>query len=210
MSKRKLNVKKSVLTATVVALMGAAVVGGAAYSKYISNINGNGRLPVAKWSFLVNGKDAVKGESLGTINLGEKTYTAQTIAEGKIAPGTQGSFDVVIDATGTEVGLDYKVVAKNVQNMPANMYFVVDGTEYKSLDEVAAAISGHFDANAASKEVTKTINWKWDYETTTSKDGARTTLADNDTQDTKDGQAAKDFTFTLDITATQAKPVESK
>ena len=45
--------------------------------------------------------------------------------------------------------------------------------------------------------------------TTTSADGARKTLADNDAQDTKDGQAAKQMAITYTTTATQVTPVAS-
>lgn len=200
------NLKRNIIGGVTLAVLGISIIGGAVYSKYITKISGSGTLPVAKWSFLVNGKDGSNGETLGALDLGEKTYTAETLTSGKIAPGTEGSFDVVIDATGTDTGVDYVVAVKDVTNMPKNMYFVVDGKEYATLDEVATAISGHIDANATSKKITKTVAWKWDYETTTSKDGQRTTLADNDAQDTTDGKSANDFTFTIDVTGTQTAP----
>ena len=81
-------------------------------------VKGKGVIEVAKWAFLVNGETA----SITNINLG-KTYTAETLAQNTIAPGTRGSFDIVIDASGSEVGIDYDVKFLNQTNKPANLKF---------------------------------------------------------------------------------------
>lgn len=192
-----------VLFLIIVMLLIVSLIWGFAYSRYLSQISGDGALPVAKWKIVVNDKDLSKIDSLGEIDLGEKTYTAETISSKKIAPGTEGAFSITLDATETEVGFDYKFEVNNVKNKPANMYFVVDGTEYATLDDVATAISGHIDANTENKKISKTIEWKWDYITETSKDGLRTTIDDNNNQDTLDGKNANKFNFNLKVTVTE-------
>ena len=75
-------------------LMGIAVVGlaattilGITYSKYTNAVSGNGETEVAKWNFKVNSET----EEFATIKLAD-TYDASTLTNGKIAPGTKGSF----------------------------------------------------------------------------------------------------------------------
>lgn len=82
-------------------LLGVAVVGFAAttflgitYSKYTNVVSGDGETQVAKWSFKVNSAT----EEFATIKLAE-TYDKETLTNGKIAPGTKGSFDIIVDAT---------------------------------------------------------------------------------------------------------------
>ena len=99
-----------------------ALLSGGSYSKYLTQVNGKGVIEVAKWAFLVNGETA----SVTNINLA-KTYKAETLAENTIAPGTNGAFDIKIDATGSEVGIDYKVVFQNEENKPQNLQFTYDG-----------------------------------------------------------------------------------
>ena len=89
------------------------------------------------------------------------------------------------------------------------MYFKVGNTICKNLNEVGQAISGHISPDDEEKTIVKEVEWIWDYQTTTSKDGERTTLEENDIQDTLDGEAANDITFNLVVTAVQSTPVES-
>ena len=190
---KKENLKKAIKKSSIVLLLGTLVFGGGVFAKYVASNNGNGSMQVAKWNV-----------EFGEIELSNTNYTAATLAEGKIAPGTSGSFNVSMDATGTQTAIDYTVTFNNVTNVPKNMYFVVDNTEYATLAEVGQALSGHFNANDSSKSLNKTVQWKWDYETTTSKDGLRTTLVANDAQDTIDGEAALTMSFNVVVTATQS------
>lgn len=189
--------KKIVLIASILGVLAISMVGGA-FAKYISSVDGSGSLQVAKWDI-----------TQSVTSLSNQTYTAATLSSNKIAPGTEGSFVINFDAGDTETGVDYVITFSDITNVPANMYFKVDGNEYATLAQVATAISGHFDANAATKSFSKTIEWKWDYETTTSKDGLRTTLAANDAQDTTDGEAANTMSFNVNVTATQSPLVEN-
>ena len=189
--------KRKILSVTLVVIL-LFILGGIVLAKYIVTKNANKEFDVAKWDV-----------SIGEIVFSNTEYTAETLAEDKIAPGTNGSFNVVVDATGTQTGVDYNAVFTNVSNVPANMYFKVDNTICKNLNEVGQAISGHISPDDEEKTIVKEVEWIWDYQTTTSKDGERTTLEENDIQDTLDGEAANDITFNLVVTAVQSTPVES-
>ena len=194
--------KKKIFILVTIAILLFSILSGLVYAKMISDISGTAGIEIAKWSFLVNEKDS----SLGEINLGKSKYSASTISDKKIAPGTSGSFDIVINATGTEVAIDYSIDVTNVENKPKNLYFVVDGTKFSTLEEMCETLKGRINANDTNKVITKTINWSWDYETEISVDGTRKTIEANDLVDIEDCKSAQRFTFTLTITGVQVKP----
>lgn len=195
MNKKQLKNKALIISSALI--ITASTIGGIAYAKYITKITGKGILSVAKWAFNVE----LNKDSEDNIDLGSQTYDAKKIANGKIAPGTSGSFDVNINAKGTETGVDYTANFSDIVSKPQNLYFMVGNTKCNTFDELQAALSGHFDADDTDKEITKNIQWKWDYETT----GNGKTKEQNDLQDTTDGESANDFSFKLDIIGTQSQ-----
>ena len=189
---KKEKTKKIIMGVSTLALLGTTILGGGALAKYISKISGVGSIDVAKWNV-----------NMDEIELSNTHYTAQTLSENVIAPGTEGSFDVVIDAGGTETGVDYTVDISNIENKPTNLYFEVDGAKCTSIDGVIEALSGHIDANEENKKVEKTVNWKWDYETGSSSSEIET----NDEMDTDEGKLANSMEFDVTVKAVQSRPV---
>ena len=194
--KEKLRNNK-ILNIGIVAILIFSVITIMAYAKYLTTINGTGSLDVAKWSFKVNDKN----DSLGTIDMGRNTYTASTLTANKIAPGTSGSFDLKIDASNTEIGVDYTIKLDNIQNKPTNLYFTVDGTKLTTVSQLQQGWQGTIDANAQSKVKTVTVNWAWDYTT-----GTGATLTANDNIDTAEGKTANSLSFDIAVTGTQVEP----
>lgn len=167
------------------------------YSKYISKNPATVSASVAKWDFSSDFKYG--GSSTTNLNLGS-TVNSDTLVSGKIAPGTSGEFDVVIDAGDSETDINYTVAVTDETAKPTNLYFKVQGvdTKYSTLAEALTAAnlnSGRINYDDATKSITKTIEWHWDYETT-----------DGDTTDTQDGINAAAYTFSITITGTQVNP----
>ena len=116
--------KRALRICLVVALVLLIFLVGYTFAKYYSEIKGGGNGTIAKWSFVANNsKDTIQ-----TISLVD-TAKNVSLVEGKIAPGTKGSFDIVIDATGSEVGVDYEVNVAEETNLPTNLLYkvTVDG-----------------------------------------------------------------------------------
>ena len=191
------NKKKAIIISAILLLI--ILVSGLVYAKYISMVKGTGSLQIAKWSFLVNNER----EDFGELDLGEQKYNVKTISDGLIAPGTKGSFEVNINAEGTETGIDYTVKIDNIMNKPENLYFKVGNVECNTINELETALSGHFDADDTEKNITKTVEWIWDYNTVNN----GKTEEENDRQDTIDGENANNFTFNILVTGTQVQPV---
>ena len=192
------EIKRKALIISSALIISATSLVGVAYAKYITKVSGKENVSIAKWSFQVNGENEGRWEA----NLGITEYDASKISNGKIAPGTSGTFDITIDARGTETGVDYVVRAPEWHFKPANLYFKIGDTRYDSLSEVANALSGSFAANDTNKLVTKQVQWIWDYQTT---DNGRS-VEENDQVDTWDGQYANDFNFVIEVIGTQTNP----
>jgi hypothetical protein len=184
----KMTKRKKTIVAAF-AILGIAVVGLAAgvYAKYISTITrGAGEATVAKWAF-----ETDNANSTITCKLA-KTYNANTLTAGKIAPGTSGKCPISISNANSEVGVTYEIKPKAITDAPKNLKFYKDEAHQNAFSE-SATISGTLAPKAAANTIY--VYWYWPYETT-----------DGDTDDTTDGKAAKTMTVTFDITGTQVRP----
>lgn len=169
-------------------------VGGYTYAKYTTSVKGGGQLDIAKWSFIVN----ESSQRIETIKLTD-TVDATLLANGKVAPGTKGEFTIDVDATGTEVGVNYEVKFANETNKPTNLVFTYNGEKFTTLANLAEKLKGSILANDAQKAKSFTIKWQWDYETGT----GETEIAKNDAIDTQEGIGNLDYTFDVIVTGTQ-------
>ena len=153
-----------VIILLLVVLVTASCLGMYAWARYQTITNGSAQGQVAKWSFKVNGEET----KFSTINLAE-TLNFQNVAEGRIAPGTNGAFDLVIDASGTEVSLDYFITI-DASERPTNMKFYKDSAKQQPLtinSDEKLVFDGEILLENINTPVTKTIYWDWPYETTT-------------------------------------------
>lgn len=194
----KEKVKKGATIAIVlVSVATIGILGGSTYSKYFQRIDGEGSATIARWSFKANEQT----QKIANIKL-TNTYNENKLLKNTIAPGTSGSFDIVLDATGADVAIDYAVTFDNLQNKPQNLKFTYNGTTANSLEGLENVLKGRIGLND-SRTKTLTINWDWQYETGNSADA----IALNDERDTQD--AGKTFTFDVKITGTQVNPKEN-
>lgn len=166
--------------AVVMTLVTTSLTGGT-MAKYATEVTGSATATVAAWSFKANGEDT----TMTRIDLGSTanraSYDKDTIKEGVIAPGTEGSFEIVVDGTGSEVGIDYILVISDSSSLPSNLKFTVGNDEYTLGSEMKGEIP-----YSASMNKTVSVKWKWPIDTPQDKN-------DND---------YKGSTFTLNITVT--------
>lgn len=191
--------KKIILAIAVLLCILLAFIGGQAYAKYITEIKGNGIAEVATWSFKVNDQK----EHIQEIKLAS-TYNNETLVNNKIAPGTSGNFNIIVDATGSEVGIKYNIVFSDEANKPTNLKFIYEDQEYDSIQDLENNLSGVINANEENKTKTLNIGWKWDYETGQEEEE----IAANDLIDTKDAEKLQNYTFKVSVTGTQVEPQE--
>ncbi|MCF0125335.1 MAG: hypothetical protein HUJ68_06200 [Clostridia bacterium] len=194
--------KKIVAGVAIVVIALLAIIGGQAYARYVTEVKGTGVAKIASWNFKVNGNE----EQMQEIEL-LSTYNNETLVDNKIAPGTTGKFNIIVDATGSEVGANYIVQIKSNSKKPQNLKFVYDGKKYdidneKEAQELADSISGIITANDENKQRTITIGWVWEYQTGNTEDEK----LQNDLIDTKDSKEIQDYTFTVSVIGNQVQP----
>ena len=189
--KRSSMMVRLVAVLAVVMMFTMCFVGGT-FAKYTSSATGTDSATVAKWSFKVGETDIAASneftfdlfktikDSNGTDNETDISPDDGTI----IAPGTQGSFNLVLTNASqvtAQYAIDYTVT--NTGNIPVQ--FSVDGgTNWTNdLADVAASDATKLAANSGTTTIT--VQWKWVF------DG-------NDTTDTNLGKVG---TATLEVSA---------
>lgn len=194
------NKKKILIILAIISAIVVSFIGGQSFAKYISEVKGHGVAEVASWSFKVNGQE----EQTQTIQL-TSTYDSKTLVNNKIAPGTKGSFNIIIDANGSDVGINYTVKIANEKNKPNNLKFIYEDVEYNTITELEKVLSGTINADDKNKERTLTIDWMWKYETGSN----ATQIAENDAIDTNDGKTITDYTFDVIVSGVQVMPQDA-
>lgn len=192
---RKRKNKKILLRITMILIILMSFIGVNTLAKYISKVNGTGLAEVAKWSFKVNGETS----TISQIKLID-TVDSKNIVKGKIAPGTNGAFDLNIDATGTEVDTNYQVKFQNETSKPQNLKFVYDGNTYTTLTELSNSLKGVIKNDEEDKQKNIHIDWKWDFESDSSDSNV---VEQYNIADTNDAQSISNYSFDIVIIGTQ-------
>ena len=189
--------KKIVLLLVAIVAIIFSFIGGQSYAKYMSKVTGQGTADIASWSFKVNENE----EKMQTISLKSRQNNS-TLLNNKIAPGTEGEFQIKLDATGTDVGINYAIKFENETRKPTNLKFTYDGKKYNSLSDLQKDLIGIINADEQEKNKTLTIGWNWKYET----GSTQQEISANDLIDTKEAKEINSYTFDIVISGTQVTP----
>lgn len=116
-----------------------------------------------------------------------KTTNKDTLVYEKIAPGTNGSFNILLDSNRN---LNYKVLFFSLNEKPKNLNFIALKNERfiataDTLEELSNSLSGFIGKN---QKIKITINWYWNYENNSK---------DSDIQDTKDAENIRRYQFNI-------------
>lgn len=188
---------KIVLLIIAIVVILVSFIGGQAYAKYMSRVTGNGVAEIACWNFKVNENE----EKMQTISL-DSTINNITLANGKVAPGTSGEFQIKIDATGSDVEILYTVNFANETKKPTNLKFIYKDKRYNSLSELRNEILGTIYAIGDNRQKIITIGWDWPYETGTTDEEKEK----NNIIDTKEAKEISNYTFDIIVEGKQYMP----
>lgn len=187
---------KNLLLALILGITILASAVGGTYAKYTEKIAKSASTSVAKWAFVDD--NTTQGSYKFAVS---ETYDATTLVNGKIAPGTKGTFEIKLVNTNTETAVEFEILFANMANKPSNfhLYRTTDGSTKGA--EVTLDGNGKLTGRLAAKDatgLTAKFIWEWAYETADT--------AVNDPLDTADGKAANDLTMDVTITGTQIAP----
>ena len=166
-------------------------VGLFAWSKYTATQNGHASVDIAKWNFDLKLRQGKQGATAtaGPIDLATTSYTH--VADGKIAPGTSGEFEIIVNTQGTEVSLTYDTTV-SIANCPRNIVFYKKGPGESEFTQISAGGENTYNRvlnfgkyvskeDAANGNFVETIKWDWPYTGTV--DNSATKYDEWDTQD---------------------------
>lgn len=78
------------------------------YAKYVTSTKGDTKINVARWDIIVN-EEHIKDENPLSTSITPNYIANPNVAEGVIAPGSVGYFDMEIDGTSTDVSFDFDI-----------------------------------------------------------------------------------------------------
>lgn len=151
------NKKRILGVLVVVALIAMVFLAGYTFARYYKAINvGRASTNIARWSFNSQNEN-----------------TSINLSEGKIAPGSNGQFEIEVDATGSEVLVDYEIKVDNENNIPTNMTFYAETKDEKnntvktetksSFTEVAKELTGRIGVEDGNQKRTIVVHWDWPF-----------------------------------------------
>lgn len=152
-------------------LLSTCVISGT-FAKFTAKKTGTASATVAKWEFDFKG-DGEDGTETNTFNFNlGNTITATTgedeagsadndVATGVIAPGTQGSFKIILE-NKSEVTANYKTtfVDDGLNNAQLTFTYTVQSGTSEAQSVSAQDLANGYNI-AIGEEVTITVNWVW-------------------------------------------------
>lgn len=170
------NKKRVIGVLICILLISSMFIAGYSFARYYKSIKIDTiQTSIARWNF--NSKN-----TLANINLSNE----------KIAPGSSGQFEIEVDATDSEVAVEYEIKVENETNIPRNMKFYVETkdengnvakTEEKnSFAEIAKEnLKGIIPVETNNQRRTVVVHWNWPFneEDQTSIDSEDATLKEN-------------------------------
>lgn len=190
--------KKIVGLIVLIVLISLIFISGYTFARYYKSINaGGGTATIARWSFESSNTEA-------SINLSDE----------KIAPGSNGEFEIEVDATDSEVAVDYEILVTDEKNIPTNMKFYAEtkdenGTVIATTDKVSSFtelatnnLKGNIPVEANNQKRTIVVYWDWEFNEndTTTIDGDDATLTYDE-----NGNSSLECGFNIEIIGRQAK-----
>lgn len=116
------------------------------------------------------------------LNLTE-TVDNKTLVYEKIAPGTSGGFEIVLNANQE---MNYQIAFESENEKPTNLQFytLTDNKRYMTLEELGENLAGTI---LAHEEKTIPVYWEWKYETS----------QEQDKQDTVEAKKMREYYFLI-------------
>lgn len=188
------------LTGTVMFVSVLAVIlVSSTYAKYTSSASGSDTATVAKWSIKLNNQDITQVERVNfglfdTIYDTDGQTVEEDVAEGKIAPGTSGKFNLELE-NNSEVTAEYTInfTLTGAEGLPLE-FKIGNGSWTSNLTDIPATELAMDDDTTSADEgkATVPVEWKWAYERT-----------DKDAEDTGFGIDASDVEVTAELVVSQ-------
>lgn len=149
----ELGNKKYLVLALLLLFVGAGFM---TYALFKSAATGTATANVASWSVKVNTDDIVTMDSFN-FNAADIVWNEnQYVASGKIAPGSTGTISFDIDATGSEVSVDYTVTVGTIK--VGNSTLDNDKISVSPIESTGTILYST-ETNAMKRRITLNVTW---------------------------------------------------
>lgn len=168
----KKNYSKYFIVIGIIVLLLISYIAYFTYAKYITSISSDASVSIARWNITLNNQDISSGTSLSNA-ITPVFPGGDNIAPGVIAPTAEGYFDIVLDASNTDVSLRYSITTSENENSAVSDLiisgFSVDGGERQApiLDENSngVKIENNILYNSVDKDISIRVYLKWNDDT---------------------------------------------
>lgn len=133
------------------------------YGKYLTQVEDETEIKIARWRILVNGDD-VRNNSIANSTITPTFVNNSNINDNVIAPSAEGYFDIEIDGTQADVSFKYEIIAK-VNSESAVQDLIITGYQInggeiitENLDNISDIVSN----KDTTKNIKVRIHIKWD------------------------------------------------
>ncbi len=154
------------------------------YAKYSTSNNATSNMSIARWRILVNNFDVRNDLSAETVI--QPVFSGNNnISDGYIAPTANGYFDIIIDATETDVTFDYQIsLNQNASNQVVDLvitgYSLDNGEVINYNNSNITGTINKTDANK-TKQVRVFVTWNDGEGSTMNNEADTNTTGDNAT-----------------------------
>ena len=149
-----------ILTLIIILTLILAFLFQTSYAKYKKQINGHVIGDIADWNIKINNED-IRGKTNLT-NAIEPTFLGDDYTKaGVIAPGTEGYFDLNIDATNADVNFTFNITASTSESSSVQD-IIIDGYQIGSgarQSYTSTGITGNIVHNTAENPIRVFIRW---------------------------------------------------
>ena len=133
------------------------------YGKYLTDIDEQTEIKIARWKILVNGEDVRNSSTT------EKTITPifkdnKNIEDNVIAPGAEGYFDLIIDGSNADVSFKYNITTSINENSSVKD-LIITGYSINNSEKIIsndAILEDNVLLNSENKIINIRVFIKWD------------------------------------------------
>ena len=152
------------------------------YAKYLDKKDGDTDFNIAKWKITVNNKDITEAATMTSL-ITPVYIKNDNVADGVIAPGSEGYFDLDIDGSETEVSFKYNISISSSENSSVKDLQI---TKYQINNDSPITTDGTSEVantvnyNETNKKISIRVYFKWldgDGETMNNEDDTNASLS---------------------------------
>ena len=136
------------------------------YAKYITSADGDANINIARWKIIVNNQDIEQNKELSNV-ITPVFDGNDNIASNVIAPTAEGYFDILIDASNTDVSLKYEITTSdNADSAVSDLIisgYSIDDSERQQIvsDDGQIKIENEILYNSTDKDIKLRVFLKW-------------------------------------------------